>query len=289
MKQVQWAVAALVIAAGIVSGGENLLKNPGFEQVRGNQFSHWANSHRNQKVTFHAADSEIKHSGKYSLRLGNLANRYQSFQQGYGAPSKLKKDLVIRGWCKYKDLSKETVNGRTYGLPLIGIWTTTPKGNGPFQINACPFEAGSRDWFRFEYTVKASEVQKRIAALPAASRPTSLAFRINVYNQPGTIWVDDLEMFEVEPAAFTAKLSALEFTSDNKTVTLETESSKPLQAELLDGKGKKLMTRSIAVGNKKTDFSIENLAVGSYVVRVTADQADPVEIKFVKSASAFDE
>lgn len=289
MKHVQWAAAVLAITAGIISGGENLLKNPGFEQVGGNQFAHWINSHRNKKVTFHAVDGEIKHSGKYSLRLGNLAKSYQSFQQGYGAPEKLKKDLVIRGWCKYRDLSRETVNGRTYVLPLIGIWTTTPKGNGPFQINACPFEAGSRDWFRFEYTVKASEVQKRIAALPAASRPTSLAFRINVYQQPGTIWVDDLEMYEVEPAAFTAKLSAQEFTSDNKTVTLETESAKPLQAELRDGKGKKLMARSIAAGNQKTDFSIEKLPVGSYTVRVTADQAGPVEMKFVKSASAFDE
>ena len=33
MKQVQWTAAALVIAAGIVSGGENLLKNPDFHAL----------------------------------------------------------------------------------------------------------------------------------------------------------------------------------------------------------------------------------------------------------------
>ena len=40
MKHVQWAAAVLAITAGIISGGENLLKNPGFEQVGGNQFAH---------------------------------------------------------------------------------------------------------------------------------------------------------------------------------------------------------------------------------------------------------
>ena len=110
-----------------------------------------------------------------------------------------------------------------------------------------------------------------------------------MYKQPGTIWLDDLEVFETEPAVFTAKLSAVEFTSENKTVTLITESSKPLQAELLDENGKKLTGSQIAAGNRKTDFSIEKLPAGSYKVRVTAEQADPMEMKFSKTASAFDE
>jgi hypothetical protein len=29
-------------------------------------------------------------------------------------------------------------------------------------------------------------------------KPAYLMFRINIYNQPGTIWIDDIQLTEVE-------------------------------------------------------------------------------------------
>lgn len=172
-----------------VDTSKNLLKNGGFEKHSAKWIDGWGRPNANCNV-----DKTVKHSGEYSLKVGNVPKTYTNLSAALGKIEDLKNDLLIRGWYKTENL--ENVKG--YNLPFIGIWTSTEKKKNSYTLPVATLYPGSYEWTRFEMVLKADELKEKVKRYPADQRPHTMAFRINLYHQPGTIWLDDVEVLPLE-------------------------------------------------------------------------------------------
>ena len=70
-------------------------------------------------------------------------------------------------------------------------------GNVSYTISAVEIYKGTYDWNYFERLVKIDDLKK--AAAKTKPRPAAkLGFRVGMYHQAGTLWVDDLEVIPLE-------------------------------------------------------------------------------------------
>lgn len=170
-----------------VDPGKNLLPNKGFEHVRGG----WATGWRRGSNKLITLDSKVKRNGKYSVKLSNVP-KYSSLSRSLGRVENLKTDLLIRGWYKQEKIE----NLRGHKLPFIGIWCNDIKGRNSYTMPVVSLFPSSRDWTYFETVVELEDLKKRMARHRNA--PHTWSFRVMLYNQPGTLWVDDLEIIPLE-------------------------------------------------------------------------------------------
>lgn len=152
-----------------------------------------------------SADSKVFKSGKYSLKISSTMKKSARLTQRWIPIKDFVEPICIKGWIKYENLAAKDANGKRCNMPLICLWTYLPNGRNSLILPAVACKPGSRDWFQFEKVFTPQELAAKIAKLPENRRPTHMNFRVTVYNQPGTIWLDDVEMFEVEPEAKAAK------------------------------------------------------------------------------------
>ncbi|MBE6367053.1 MAG: hypothetical protein E7052_03990 [Lentisphaerae bacterium] len=136
-------------------------------------------------------DKTIKHSGNASLKIGNVEKGYASAAFKLGKIADLKDDLLIRGYCKYENISNDPK-----ASPFIGIWTYTDKNRNSRTFPMVKVPAGSGDWFYFEKVLKVDAL--KAAAQAAAPQAVTCALRINMYLQPGWIWLDDIEIIPLK-------------------------------------------------------------------------------------------
>ncbi len=166
---------------------KNLLKNGGFEKVKGLWMEQWGKSLPNCGI-----DTEVKHSGKASLRIGDVEDSYISAKVNLGKIKDLKNDLLIRGWIKYKDI----VVGPKFTPPILALWTITEKGRNSYFMQLMEFYPGSCDWQYFETVVDIEKFKAACRRHP--NPPATVQFRAGLYHQPGTFWIDDLEIIPLE-------------------------------------------------------------------------------------------
>ncbi len=189
MKKTLLITAAAMLTAAL-SGAEtapqNILKNGGFEKHSAKWIDGWGRPSANCRI-----DNEVFHSGKAALKIGNVPESYTNLASVMGKIEDLKTDFIIRGWCKYEGVAQKN-------LPFLGIWTVTKAGRNSYCLPVFTFKPGNSDWVQFETLVKIDEFKAKVASYPEAQRPYSCAFRINLYKQPGTVWLDDAEIIPVD-------------------------------------------------------------------------------------------
>ena len=136
-------------------------------------------------------DKSVKHSGNASLKIGNVEKSYASVAFKLGKIADLQADLLIRGYCKYENISPAVKSA-----PFIGIWTYTAKGRNSRTFQMVKVPSGSGDWFFFEKVLKSDEL--KAAAQAATPEAVTCALRVNMYFQPGWIWLDDIEIIPLK-------------------------------------------------------------------------------------------
>ena len=165
---------------------KNLLKNGGFETVAKKYLPNWGRLSANV-----IQDREVKYSGAASLKIGGVPQSYASASFHLGAIADLKNDLLIRGRCKY-----EGIDGAKGSQCFIGIWTTTAAGKNSRTFAMVKVPEGSGDWFPFEEVLRVDAL--KAACAKVKPEPVSCTFRVNIYKQPGWIWLDDVEIIPLE-------------------------------------------------------------------------------------------
>ena len=165
---------------------KNLLKNGGFEVVAKNYLPDWGRTTANV-----IQDKEVKHSGAASLKIGGVPQSYASVYFRLGAIADLKNDLLIRGYCKYEGI--ETAGKSEC---FIGIWTSLGNGKNSRTFAMIKVPEGSGDWFYFEEVLKVDAL--KAACAKVRPEPVNCSFRINIYKQPGWVWLDDVEIIPLE-------------------------------------------------------------------------------------------
>ncbi|MBE6371446.1 MAG: DUF4838 domain-containing protein [Lentisphaerae bacterium] len=166
-----------------VDVSKNLLKNGGFENSSAKSIPHWGKPTPNCGI-----DTKTKHSGKASLCLKNLPDSRAAVSCGLGKIDDLKHDLLIRGWVKYQDLDFS----RGHSAPAIGLRTLTSGGRRSSFIPVTEFYLGSNDWHSFETIIDIENFKRSCSR--AKIKPETVRFHISLDHQPGTVWVDDLEI-----------------------------------------------------------------------------------------------
>ena len=166
---------------------KNLLVNGGFEKYKGTWMDQWGKMTPNCGI-----DTEVKHSGKASLRVCDVRESFASGKLTLGKVDEMNQDLLIRGWVKYKDIEI----GPKLSKPIMGLWTVTEKGRNSYFMPIMEFFPGTYDWHYFETVVDIEEFKKACRRHPTS--PTFVQFRAGLYHQPGSFWVDDLEIIPLE-------------------------------------------------------------------------------------------
>ncbi len=167
---------------------KNLVKNGNFEGFSKAWIYQWCRITPNVKI-----DTEVKHSGSASLRIDGQASAGYSATIDIGKVAEMKHDLLIRGWVKYKGVSV----GSKLALPFTGIWTIAKGQNTTYNYRVVEYYPGDYDWYCFEKVLDIKAFKK--ACSKAKPNPAEIAqFRIHLFYQPGTVWLDDIEIIPLE-------------------------------------------------------------------------------------------
>ncbi|MFA6725052.1 MAG: hypothetical protein WCS95_10295 [Lentisphaeria bacterium] len=275
-----------------------MLRNAGFEESKDGIFPlHWGvnGAERNRCVI----DSEVCHGGRQSLRVGPVES-YIACQQGFGDISGLDADYKLSGWVKYESISDETLDFKTRGMPFIGIWTSGKSGNN-LTFNALSLPPGTHDWQYFEKVFSYKEIEKLISRQNFARRPTRWALRINMLNQPGQVWFDDLSFVRLEnKMRLKLKLDSKQYIRNNKNALV--------QVQLAHGSGAEQYNLKLAVTNSATkliwqhalpwhgeeltlSIPSKSWPTGSYRLNcgIDSETVPEAEIEFAIVADPFDE
>ena len=130
----------------------------------------------------------VKDARPVELTGVNPGLRFVHFPIGYA--SSITNDLYVCGLTRIKGIDC----GDGMGDPFGGLWALAPGGKNAFMIECANYVKGDSDWYRFERVIE----NRRIRAHAAnAKGPLMLYFRVNLLNQPGTVFLKDLEVLPV--------------------------------------------------------------------------------------------
>jgi hypothetical protein len=264
-------LALVCLQLSFVMAAENLLKNPDFEEVLSNQLpAGWSIS--NNAGADVALDDQIFHSGSRSLRISGVTG-YVSCQQSFGDIATLDSDYRLSGWVKYDNVRNDTVNFKTYGMPFLGIWTNT-KTHNSLTFNALPFPPGSHEWQRFEKIFRYEDIKAAIEQRRFDTRPVRWAIRINIANQPGTVWFDDLSLTKLEPPAnIDAALHSREYFAGQRNASLTimlknaaADQAAAIELQIHSTQEQVLFQQKLTIGANEMQVTLptSTLPVGSY-------------------------
>ena len=105
----------------------------------------------------------------------------------------LKHDLLIRGWYKYENIRADQ------GLSFIGLQPFDVRGydTTSYRVSVAEIFNGSNDWRYFERVIDVDELKKKTAKIKPLPG-YRVSFDVHLWHQPGTVWVDDLEILPLE-------------------------------------------------------------------------------------------
>ncbi len=230
--RIRTLLALSLLQTILLLGAENLLSNPGFEEVTAQ--GHPASWGLSGLSDHRSLDDTTSHSGKYSLKFSNAGSPHSGCLQRFGDIANLQDDYVFRGWVKYEGLSNAIVGLQQDAVPFVGIWTSVAGGGNSIRFNAFELPPGDSDWRYFEKVFRAKELWARIGSLKPEKRPQTWAFAIRIYRQPGTIWFDDLEFSRLlKPDRLEGKLSSSVYSTDSPQAILTIQAITATGAEAL--------------------------------------------------------
>jgi len=161
-----------------LKAGEQVLKNPGFEEVVGNLPTAWISDNWASVPMKFSIDSQVAHSGKYSARLDtDLPEGRGAFYQD--VPVKGGDIYTLRVWARSKNLA----HGKRGAFAAIAC-DFAPVGVKPrYYISLQKSLAGDKDW---------TEVVMRDIVVPEGATKAS----ITLIHSRGTLWFDDVELIK---------------------------------------------------------------------------------------------
>jgi len=180
-----------------VDVSKNLLKNGGFEKFSDKRIDQWQITSRTGVPSDSGPrcriDTEVKHSGKASLRVGNVEKGNVSAKVNLGKIEDLKHDLLIRGWYKYENIRA------AQGLSFIGLQPFDVRGydTTTYRVRTAEIFNGTNDWRYFERVIDVDELKKKTAKIKPLPG-YRVSFDVHLWHQSGTVWVDDLEIIPLE-------------------------------------------------------------------------------------------
>jgi NPCBM-associated, NEW3 domain of alpha-galactosidase len=156
-----------------VPASANRLKNGGFESNAGTGLENWGKWEGG-----YAADANVVHSGRQSLRLQTDApTAHVGAHQGVALNQKTVTPLIVRGWCKTDNMAGDPSGCCVYvdiyyadGTKLYG--------------QKIPFDHGTHDW------------QFREMRIPTAKPAQTANVYIMLRGAAGTAWFDDVVVAE---------------------------------------------------------------------------------------------
>jgi len=150
--------------------GEQVLKNPGFEEIVDNLPAHWPTSNWAGVPMKFSIDSEVAHTGKYSARLDAELKARGVFYQDI--PVKGGEVYTLRVWAKSKNLT----GGAAIACDFAPVGAK-PRYYLPLQKEL----GGTRDW---------TQVIMPDIVVPQGATKAS----ISLIHSRGTLWFDDVEL-----------------------------------------------------------------------------------------------
>ncbi|NLF94592.1 MAG: hypothetical protein GX564_11965 [Oligosphaeraceae bacterium] len=277
-------------------GGENLLTNPGFEELTDQ--GHPAGWSLSGEPGPRSLDPTVSHNGRHSLKISPTAYAHSGCLQRFGDIESLQHDYILRGWVKYSQLSQEVTGLQQDAMPFVGIWTSVAGGGNSVRFNAFDFPPGDSDWRYFEKIFRLKDIRARIDSLAPAKRPQSWSFAIRIRCQPGTLWFDDLEFCPlVQPDRLEATLSSRAYSTGDAQVlatvqairatgtTAPSETEIQVQAALWDSRRDAVLsTQTLAVAAEpvKISFPLRGMGEGMYRLRLeeASGRLQPCELTF---------
>jgi hypothetical protein len=99
-------------------------------------------------------------------------------------------DLYVTGLTRIKGIDGAAGMGDPFG----GLWALAPGGKNAFTIECANYVKGDSDWYRFGRVVENRRIRAHAAAHGA---PLKLYYRVNLNNQPGTVFLKDLQVLPI--------------------------------------------------------------------------------------------
>jgi len=152
---------------------EQVLKNPGFEEVVDNLPADWPTSNWAGVPMKFSVDSQVAHSGKYSARLDAELPARGVFYQNVAV--KGGEVYTLKAWVKSKNLAR----GKAFAAITCDFAPVSAKHRCYHDLRE-EFE-GDKDW---------TEVIMRDIVVPEGATKVSIA----LIHSRGTLWFDDVEL-----------------------------------------------------------------------------------------------
>ena len=272
----------LSVISMFLVAGENLLVNGDFELSKTPKDFKGYDYVPPAKAKYLEIDSEVKHSGKASLKISGASDTWVALIQKSRKLEDFNKPILIRGWAKYENLVSRLPEGKLAGMPFVGLWSNTAKGtNGPsFGIGG--FAEGSKDWFQFQKVFDPISIKKRLSVLKGDRMVSSIAFRINISSQSGTVWFDDLEMTELDNEKLTANLPLRDISGRSLKVKLVVDASIQGEAEATLKCNNISRTYPLKQGENLVTFHLKGIVSGDHTLSVLPGKGFPAETKAIE-------
>ena len=166
----------------------DLLENGVFESGTEDPLPGWS---YNRAEINHQLDSLEMRNGRRTLKLLPRKKGFYFLTNAAGGTlDAFPDELILNGWVK-----TENVKGKSV---FIGIWTSLKDGSNSLLFPAVELQDGSSGWTFFSKKITAKEICRRIETLPVDKRPFRWSYRINILQNPGTVWLSDLQL--IDPA-----------------------------------------------------------------------------------------
>ena len=294
MKKSYLAAALSLSAALCTTVNANMLKDGGFERPKAKNLTGFDWVHHS-KQKFYEIDSTVKHSGKNSLKISNIIGTYLPITSNSMTLDKFTKPLKISGWAKYENIQRRSADGKLYSMPFIGLWGYTAAGRNSITIGINCFSEGTKDWFYFEQIYTPEELKRRSAHLVGDKALKGFTFRINIANQPGTIWFDDLSYSWVEPEVIKAFLPVKDVSENTIKIDITvSDAVKTGKISIAVDNKDVLADQTVKSGKNTFSVKLDGIANGKHKLTVKPVEGfdksvKAVELDFSKQPDAFTE
>ncbi|HCU34126.1 MAG TPA: hypothetical protein DGT21_01400 [Armatimonadetes bacterium] len=220
------AAVLMKVVRGGDAAGDNLIANPGFEQLEGDLAAGW----QFWQAGYHLATGEGRDGSNAALCERKEAGEQHGATYTHVLNQRQPTPLLVRGWSKSEGVSGSS--DRDYSIYCDLVYTD----GTPLWGQISPFRAGTHDWQQVEVLIT--------PARPVRSISIHCLFR----NHDGKAWFDDVELYELKAA--------------EGTVLLDSVAVYPATAAQAGG-GREVSGGGVALSYNAADGSIGRVAAGA--------------------------
>jgi len=269
MKHLQALMILFVFCSTALA--ENLIKNGNFEQNYKNKSAKYWAQLGSKGIGHKGVDDVNSKDGKYSYKLSNCPSRkYLAITQsikGFNKVSDIKKSLKISVWIKTDSITKKPYEG----AGEFCFWTHN-KGHRNSGSIAIASVRGTTGWTQYTKTITLKDLRRLIGRKQGDKKPFTWTLRANLFNQPGSMWIDKVECEWVEEKPLICKLDAPEYTIDRKNaflnITVKDFINNKIKLVITGKSNNKLFQKQIVLNklNTKVEIDISKLKAGTFTL-----------------------